>query len=164
MTTPTLLHDIDSESDAFTLVKLLDNALDNVVSVYELAGVPLPERRYWTMSSTAADCEQVTIALIQAYHGIPNEQIPGPSRCDGPRTYTMALQVLRCVPTQGDDGSPPTSDQIQTASARQAIDMWLLLDAATAIVDGAPSVATVDAGQAQGGYQGVTLTLTVQVF
>jgi hypothetical protein len=75
----------------------------------------------------------------------------------------MAIQILRCVPTISDGGVAPTADQIQLASARQAIDMWLLLDSVYSITSGAPAIATVDAGPAQGGFQGVTMTLTVQV-
>jgi hypothetical protein len=163
MTTPTLLPDIDSESNEFTLVRAMDDALDAVVGVYETAGVALPQRKYWTLSNTAADSEQLTISLIQAYHGVPNEQIPGPTRCDGPRTFTMYIQILRCIPVLDDDALAPTGAQIQQASARQAVDMWLLLDAVPDITGGAPAVATVDAGAAQGGFQGVTLTVTQQV-
>lgn len=163
MTTPTLLPDIDSESDEFTLVRAMDDALEAVIGVYATASVSLPARKYWTLSNTAADAEQLTISLIQAYHGIPNEQVPGPTRCDGPRTFTMYVQILRCIPVLDDDASAPTADQIQKASARQAVDMWLLLDSVPSITGGAPAVATVDAGAAQGGFQGVTLTVTQQV-
>ena len=123
MSTPTLLPDIDSEDDEFYLVKLMDKALDAVVNVYENAGVSLPPRRLWVMAGVAADCEQLTISLIQAYHGTPGEQIGTPTRCDGARTYTIAIKVLRCIPTIEDDGSAPTPNQIQTAAARQAVDM-----------------------------------------
>lgn len=160
----TLLEDVDSENEHFVLVKALDAALNAVVAVYENAQIPLPERRYWTLSSSAADCEQVVVAITQLYIGTPNEQVPVPTPCDGPRTYTISVQVLRCIPAQGDDGSPPSPEAIMTASAYQAIDMWLLADSAQDIAGiDREALVTVDAGQAEGGFQGVTATITQMV-
>lgn len=163
MTIQTLLPDIDSANEAFGLVKAMDDALNAVITVYEDASIPLPARRYWTLSTSAGDNEQVVIALTQMYIGTPNEQIPVPSRCDGPRTYTMTVQVLRCIPTSDDSGNPPTPEAIRKASAYQAIDMWLLTDAMQAIAGIDAALVTVDAGPAEGGLQGVTATITQQV-
>lgn len=155
-----------------SLVNLLDEILKRVVAAYEQAGVDLPDRRYWTMSTPVADCEQLTVFFNQAYIGPPGDEASEPQRCTSPRTAQIDIQVLRCIPKpRGRGQSPPTAEEIQAGSVPQAIDAWLLLDIASSLDTwdgdlpghGLGVIATVDSGDAEGGYQGPTLHLTVAI-
>jgi hypothetical protein len=164
MTTVTV--DPERVAEVRTLVTLLGDVLDKVVAGYEQSGVELPERRYWTLSQPAADCEQLVVSFVQAYYGPPGDEASSPQRCDGPRSAAIDIQIIRCIPTVGARSRVPSAEQIQTGSEQLAIDAWLLLDIAGELDmwDVAPPgmgvIATVDAGEAQGGFQSVTLHLT----
>jgi hypothetical protein len=162
MSATTLLPDVDSTNENFALVELFDDVLQAVVNIYENAEIPLPERRYWRMGQPVHDCEQVVVALTQAYHGIPNAQVVEPTRCDGPRSVVYDVHITRCIPVIQDGGTPPTAEEMQQAAARQVLDVWLLLDAAKEIAQFRPSVATVNIGAAQGGFQSVLLSMVQQ--
>ena len=166
----TIVPDPELATDARSLVRLLDSVLDTVVSTYARAGVALPERRYWTLQMPAADCEQLVVSLMGMYIGPPGDQAATPQRCHSPRTATLNVQVLRAIPTSsGRMNVPPSAAAIQSASELLAIDSWLLLEAAADTDrwnDGMPGfgvIATITAGQAQGGFQGPTLVLALAV-
>lgn len=159
--------DPDRALEVRGLITMLEGILSRVVAGFEQAGVSLPERRYWTLSEPAADCPQVVVSFVQAYYGPPGDEASGPVRCDGPRSAAVDIQILREIPTHGVRGRAPTADAIQASSEQLAIDAWLLLDIASELdMWAGPSpvglgiIATVDAGTAQGGYQGSTLHLT----
>lgn len=153
-----------------SLVTLLDGVLERVVAGFEQSGVKLPERRYWTLSQPAADCEQLVVSFIQAYYGPPGDEASSPQRCDGPRSAAVDIQLIRCIPTVGARGRAPSAAQIQESSEQLAIDAWLLLDIAGSLdmwdaplPGGLGVIATVDAGEPQGGFQSVTLHLTTAI-
>jgi hypothetical protein len=146
---------------------MLDEILSRVQAGYAQAGVDLPDRKYWTLSAPAVDCEQLVVSFVQAYIGPPGDEAATPQRCQSPRSAAIDIQVVRCVPTVGTRGTMPAPAAIQASSEQLAIDAWLLLDIAAELDTwdslGGPGlgvIATVDANQAQGGYQGVTLHLT----
>lgn len=153
-----------TEPDHRAVVNLMQHVLDSIVSVYDQAGVTLPGRRYWTMGTPAADDEQLTVSLAQLIVGPPGDSGAVPQRCEGPRSATVQVQILRCIPTTGVRNATPSAAAIQAASEAMAVDAWLLLDSATAIdAWGLGVIATVSAGEAQGGFQGPMLTLTLAV-
>lgn len=160
------------EPDALSLVNLLDEILSRVVGGFEQAGVALPSRRYWTLTSPPADCEQLVVYFNQAYIGPPGDEAAVPQRCHSPRTAQIDIKILRCVPTPtGTRARIPDPKEIQTAATKQAIDVWVLLDLAAHLDTwdgdlpgtGLGVIATVDAGVPQGGFQGPTLHLTVAI-
>lgn len=158
--------------DALHLADALDTILARVVGGFEQAGVELPTRRYWTLSTPAADCEQLVVFFNQAYVGPPGDEANEPQRCNSPRTAQIDIQILRCIPASvGPRARSPEPAAIQAASRVQAIDAWVLLDIAAHLDTwdgdlpgfGLGVIATVDAGEAQGGFQGPTLHLTVAI-
>lgn len=166
----TIVPDPELAADARSLVRLMDSVLERIVAAYDRAGVPLPERRYWTMQTPSADCEQLVVSLMGMYIGPPGDQAATPQRCHSPRTATLNVQVLRAIPTSsGRMNVPPSATAIQSASEALAVDSWLLLEAAADTDrwnDGAPGfgvIATITAGQPQGGFQGPTLILALAV-
>lgn len=160
------------DEDVLRIANMLDEILARVIQGYEDAGVPLPERRFWTTGTTAHDCEQLTVTFNQAYIGPVGDEANEPQRCSAPRTVQLDIEVVRCIPGYvGPRGKAPTPEQIQTASRNQVIDAMLLLDLACTLDTwdgdlGGPGlgvIATVDAGEATGGFQGTILHLTVAV-
>lgn len=159
--------------NALSLVNLLDEILLRVQTGFEEAGVELPPRRYWTTSTPPADCEQLVVFFNQAYIGPVGDEAAEPQRCNSPRTAQIDIQILRCVPgpTGGTRAKTPSAANIQEASRAQAIDAWVLLDIACTLDTwdgdlggrGMGVIATIDAGEAEGLFQGPTLHLTVAI-
>jgi hypothetical protein len=147
-----------------SLVSVLEHVLDVIVKRYANDGVSLPERQYWTLGTPAADAEQLVVSFNLLYKGGPGDQASEPQHCDAPRSATLSAQILRCIPAAGVRNTPPTPAAIQTASEAMAVDAWMLLDAADACdLWGMGVIATVTAGEAQGGFQGALMTLTLVV-
>lgn len=151
--------------EAYSLVNLLDSVLSGVVEGFREAGVDLPDRRFWKVGSPVHDCEQLCVFFNQAYVGPPGDEASDPQRCESPRTAQLGIQLVRKVPTiTGTRGVLPSGEKIQEASRQQAIDAWVLLDISCSLDPwGLGVIATVDAGEAQGGFQGPTLNLTVAI-
>lgn len=160
--------------EALSIVTMMDKILARIEEGFAGHGVELPERRYWTLSTPAADCEQLVVSFNQAYIGPPGDEASEPQRCDAPRTAQIDIQVLRCIPVPtGSRGRAPDAATIQKASEKQAIDAWVLLDIACTldtwddpsgfVGPGYGVIATVDAGEAQGAFQGPTMHLTTVI-
>lgn len=158
--------------DARSIVVMMDEILSRVIGGFEQAGVELPERRYWTSHTPAADCEQVVVSFMQAYIGPPGDEANEPQRCNSPRTAQLDIQIIRCVPGPiGPRAKAPSAETIQAASELQVIDAWVLLDIAANLDTwdgdlpglGLGVIATIDAGPPEGLFQGTTLHLTVTI-
>jgi hypothetical protein len=150
----------------------MPSVLDAVAGGFEQAGVPLPERRFYSAGTPAIDCECLVVVLRQVYIGPPGDEAARPQRCDGPRTAMLEVQLHRCVPQpKGPRATKPKDVTIDEYSEQRAVDAWLLLDLAPMLdqwegpfAPGGPGViATVDAGEVQGDYQAMVLNLTIQV-
>lgn len=159
------------DDDAKRLEVMLDEILSRIEGAFEQAGVDLPSRRYWTFQQPAADCEQLVISFMQAYIGPVGDEANAPQRCNSPQTAQLDIQVLRCVPTIQARAKAPTAQKIQEAGVAQARDTMILLDVAAHLdtwdmpyaSPGMGVIATVDAGEPQGGFQGPTMHLTVAI-
>ena len=155
--------------DALNLKNMLDGVLERVENVFASYGVPLPKRRYWTLGSPATDCEQLVVWLAQLYLGPPGDQASRPMRCNVPRTAVLSISVSRAVPTVGMNGRPPSSDKIELSSQLSAVDIWVLmqsindLDAWDDTGYGLGVIATAETSEPQGGFQTVTLQITMAV-
>jgi hypothetical protein len=163
--------DPERTAEVRSIVTMMDGVLAGVVRAYEQSGIELPARRYWTLATPAHDCEQLTVTFNQAYLGIPGDDAGEPSRCNSPRSASLTVEVVRCIPTVSARGNrAPTAEQIQSGSEALAIDAWLLLDSAAQLDQwdplGGPGlgvIATVDAREPQGGFQAVTMTLALAI-
>lgn len=154
-------------AESRSLVTMLDDILERVAAGYTQAGVLLPERQYWTLSTPAVDCEQLVVTFIQAYMGGPGDQAMLPQPCTAPRSAAVDIQIARCVPTMGARGRAPEAASIQAAAEQLAVDAYLLIDIAAELetwdrtgMPGLGVIATVDVTEPAGGYQSVTLHLT----
>lgn len=156
-------------ADAKNLANLMQNVLNAVISTYSSYNMPLPGRRYWTLGAPAVDCEQVVVTMLQMYIGTPGDEATTPRRCNDPRSATLLIQVSREVPVAGQNGKAPAADAIQAASEISAYDAWILLDSARQLDQWDPAtfglgvIATVETNSPEGGFQTVTMTITVAV-
>jgi hypothetical protein len=159
----------DISEDALNLKYMMDGILERVEAIYQSYNVPLPQRRYWVMGTPAIDCEQVVVAFNQMYLGTPGAQINEPQRCNVPRTAIVTISVARPIPTAGMNGRAPTAEKIQQGSEMSAIDSWVLMSSMKLFdtwdngAYGLGMLATLEAGDMEGGFQVVSLELTMAV-
>jgi hypothetical protein len=156
-------------ADAKNLANLMQGVLNAVINTYTSYTMPLPGRRYWTLGTPAVDCEQVVVSMLQMYIGSPGDEATSPRRCNDPRSATLLVQVSREVPTVGANGRAPSADAIQDGSEISAYDAWILLDSARELDRWDPAsfglgvIATVETGSPEGGFQTVSMTITMAV-
>jgi len=158
----------DFSEDALNLKYMMDGILEKVETVFQSYNVPLPQRRYWTMGTPAIDCDQVVVSFSQMYLGTPGDQVNTPQRCNVPRTAIVNISIAREVPTVGMNGRPPTGEKIQQGAALSAVDAWVLMASMKSFdmwdgIFGLGVMATVEAGDIEGGFQVVTMELTLAV-
>ena len=153
---------VQSGPEMRSIPDYLARVLETVVATFEQAGVPLPDRRYWTVGGVVADCPQLTVHLTQVYKGLPGDDPGEVQRCGGPRTVAMTVQLFRSVPL-GNGRQPPSTTIIMRDSETSAIDAWLLLDAAEqvdAMGWNTGIMAEVNIAEPAGGLVGLTMMLT----
>jgi hypothetical protein len=162
------VKNVSEQADA--LAVFMQEVLDRVCEAYRYYGMPVPDRHYWTLATPAVDCEQLVVSMIQMYIGTPGDEANEPRRCNDPRSATLNISVSRAVPVVGDSGNAPRGEDIQAASVVGAYDAWILMESVREFdVWGDPGslglgvIATVDAGPPEGGFQTVTMTLTLAV-
>jgi hypothetical protein len=86
-----------------------------------------------------------------------------------PRTAVMTVTVAREIPVIGQNGRPPSADKISQAAQISAIDAYTLMQAINLLDvwdEGGPGpgvIATADIGEPQGGFQTVSLQLTMAI-
>jgi hypothetical protein len=166
------LYDVsDVHDDAFNLAYMMDKILEKVVAVFTSYNVPLPDRQYWTMGTPIVDCEQVVISFIQMYLGPPGDQASTPQRCNVPRTAVVSVQIARAIPTVGQNGRPPSAEKINEGSRIAAVDAYVLMESMQ-VFDvwnnddggyGLGVIATVDGPSAEGGFQTISMQLTLAI-
>lgn len=155
--------------DATNLRDMMDGILERVETVFQSYNVELPQRRYWSIGQPAIDCEQVVVSFLQMYLGAPGDEATSPQRCNVPRSAVVTISIARSVPIVGVGGRPPSPDKIQQASAVSAIDAWVLMDAVKLFDQwddsgyGLGVIATVEITPPEGGFQSVTMNLTLAV-
>lgn len=161
---------LDLDESALSLVDLMNGVLARVVAIYESYGVPIPKRRYWTMTTPAIDCEQLVVYFTQMYLGAPGDEAVTPQRCNQPRSAVLEIMVTRPTPVVGQNGQVPSADKIQKAAEITAVDAWVLMHSLNLLdqwddegLYGPGVIATVSAGEISGGFQSVTMQITMAV-
>lgn len=155
--------------DALNVVDMMDGILERVIDVFESYAVPLPARRYWTVGQSAIDCEQLTITLYQMYLGRPGEQQSQPQKCNMPRSAVVLITLAREIPVVSINGRPPTAQNITDGAKISAVDSWVLLQSLNLMDQwdgtgfGVGVIGSVDIPPPEGGFQLVTMTLTLAI-
>ena len=159
----------DVSEEALNVNNLLQNVLSTIVSKFESYNVPLPNRQYWTVGQAAIDCEQLSVSLIQLYLGAPGDQASLPQKCNMPRSAVMTIVLAREIPVVGTNGRPPTAEKISEGAEISAVDAWVLMQSINELDQWEPgsfglgTIATVDIPAPEGGFQAVTMQLTMAV-
>jgi hypothetical protein len=148
----------------FMIPPWVEKAMADIVKAYATdypEPVPLPERQYWTIGTTAHDCEQMVLAVQQMFLGTAENPIEL-TQCTGPRGLTFTVEVVRCVPGLTNRGQPPPAESIEVASVHPVIDMEILIDI-TKYFDpfNTGVIVNVDPIPAQGGFHGAIATYSV---
>ena len=159
----------DVSEDALNVKNLLQNVLDTVVSIFESHNGPLPNRRYWNVGQVAIDCEQLSVSLVQIYLGAPGDQASAPQKCNMPRSAVMTILIAREIPVVGVNGRPPSAEKISEGAEISAVDAWVLMQSINLLDQWEPgtfgvgTIATVDIPPPEGGFQLVTMQLTMAI-
>jgi hypothetical protein len=155
--------------DAVHLRDMMEGVLERVQNVFQSYNVELPNRRYWSMATPAVDCEQLVVYFQQMYLGAPGAEVGEPQRCHVPRSATVAVSISRATPIVGQNGRPPSPQNIQASSEIMAIDSWVLM-ASINLLDqwdesgyGIGVVATLDVSPPEGGFQTSTMLITMAI-
>ena len=164
MTVSTLPNTWPDYAGEFVIPVFVEKAVADIVDHYTTkVDVPLPERRYWTIGTTAHDCEQMVLAVQQMFLGTAENPLET-TQCNGPRGLTFTVEVVRCVPTLNNRGQAPASGAIEIASILPVIDMEIMLDL-THYFDpyNIGVVVNVDPIPASGGFHGAIATYSVSL-
>jgi hypothetical protein len=162
--------DPDRAAEVRSILRAAESIMEILNLQYENAGVPLPTRQYYTAGVPVVDGEQAVLSFTQAFVGPPGDQAATPQTCGGVNSMTLTLGVWRCMPVSGNKAGtiPPSAEQLQEAAQLPFIDAYLLLDIAKdfevwadGLGPGLGVIATVDAAEPQGGYAGMSLTITL---
>jgi hypothetical protein len=165
----TYIDPLGVSEDALNLRNMLEGILERVENIYQSYNVPLPNRRYWTMSDPAIDCEQLVVHFSQLYLGASGAQVSEPQRCNVARSATINISVSREIAVVGQNGRPPSPDKIAESATSSAIDAWVLMESIK-LLDmwdetgyGVGVIATLEASPTEGGFQTVVLQVTMAV-
>jgi hypothetical protein len=147
----------------FVVPPFAENAMISIADHYVKVGVPLPERRYWTIGQTAHDCEQMVLCIQQMFLGTAENPLEL-TQCNGPRGLTFTVEVVRCVPGLDNRGRAPEGPKIEEASVNPAIDMEIMLDLASYFDPyNIGVIVNVDPLSANGGMHGAIATYSVSL-
>lgn len=155
--------------DATHLRDMMSGVLERVQTVFQSYNVNLPARQYWTVGTPVIDCEQVVVSFIQMYLGAPGDEAQQPQRCNVPRSAVLSVSIARQIPIVGMNGRPPSPQSIERAAESTTIDAYVLMDCVREFDMwdttgyGLGVIATVDVGEAQGGFQTVNMQLTMAI-
>jgi hypothetical protein len=103
-----------------------------VIDIYALAGIGLPDRQVITEGGVAWDCELLGIELRQVRRGNPGPEadasrgVPLTPLCVSHRSAEFHIWIVRCVPAPSDSGDPPSVTDIEAAAQDIYTDAWLL--------------------------------------
>lgn len=164
------------------LAAMAAGLLDEVENHYADAGAALPDRRLIAPGApgqVAWDCEQLTIALASINPGTGGGNVNllpqqgSPAGVGLTRLATWAIQVVRCSPTQDDEGNPPLAAAIGTAGLASLEDAGLMSQCLVELAALTPGIrewlpigAVINAGMVStlgpdGGFQAVEATVTI---
>jgi hypothetical protein len=155
--------------DAKALAELMQDVLDKIVATYNSYSMPIPDKKYWTFGIPSVDCEQLVVTFIQMYLGAPGDEANVPRRCNDPRSAVLNIVVSRPVPVVSASGQAPTAQSIIDGSMASAYDTWILRESAANFDTWAQSgfglgvIATIESAAPEGGFQTVTMTITLAV-
>lgn len=107
---------------------LAAEVLAAIVAAYADEAIDLPARQYVADGPPAYDCEQVVVALVRLYPGLPFLENPSAPVLQATllRTVTLAVHVVRCIPTVSDRGKAPSAAVLGASGVRVLTDAYMV--------------------------------------
>jgi hypothetical protein len=154
---------------ALNLKLMMDKVLAKTVAVFEQYSVPLPTRRLWQMGEPFVEEEQLCVALMQVYLGMPGDEASRPLRGTSARSAVLSIQMSRATPMTV-DGSAPAAADIQAYAAISAVDAYVFTELIPRLdqwdddgVYGMGVIATLEAPVAEGSYETLKMQVTMVI-
>lgn len=155
------------------LAALGPDLLASLVGRLPALGSSVPARRYVHAGEVAYDCEQLVVAFERAAPGMVGvDQVsPRPVGAVYGRMATLAVHLVRCVPTMTDRGQAPATADLTAVATQQFTDALALPMAMRAglaasewgsLCDSVLWAETVPNGPL-GGYSGIIMRVNLQV-
>jgi hypothetical protein len=142
--------------------------MDKIIAVFGTAGVPLPDRKFFTVGQPVHDCEELVVVFESVRKGLPGGGDDEAMNCDMPSTATFSAHLVRCFPVPQAPPNPP-APQVLTANADGLMqDAWLLLGAADELnrdplTGMGGMIYSVSTGEPSGGLVAVILQIEAMV-
>lgn len=156
--------------DTQAAVDLANHVLATIVAHFAAAEIAIPERQLVVIGELAVDAECLGVMFGGMHVGPPGNEISQPYKGDQPRSAIFDVELWRNVATGGEGGAPrakaraPKAATITAEANIAMIDCWLLLEAAFLCDQmNAGVIASTAPLPPQGGLQGISLSLTLQV-
>lgn len=117
---------------------LLDGIVAHFAANTTSGDLPLPARRYVVagdVTQVSWDCEQLVVGLAGIGWGTAPDTAMGSQKAGigvfsrGVRHAVYSVQLVRCTPTPGEDGEPPSAERLMAAGLRFQRDAGLLSQA-----------------------------------
>lgn len=167
MTLPAVGGQVD---DSQAVVNLANYVLDTIVGGFDAASIALPERRLIVIGELTVDTECLGVMFGGLHVGPPGNEVGQPYRGEQPRTCIFDVELWRKITTGGEGGAPRArarvpNTSVVTAQAQVAmVDSWVLLQSAYLCDQmNAGVIASTAPLPPQGGLQGISLSLSLQV-
>lgn len=153
-----------------TIFEFGEMLMAQIKTTFNDHGITLPSKQFFDTGPREAphDCEQLSIAFEQMYNGTAGVQDQVPTHCNGPRTLTFVVELVRCTPlmertARGAPLTPPDEAKLNATAKQQWIDAWLLMDAGLLAGEAFSTGALADVGSTpeSGGFQAVVLNVTL---
>ena len=107
-----------------TAQELAEELLGEAVDALVCAGITPPALQYVAHGIPPWDCELIAVNIN------PPQFFPldtSRSSCQVAPRLTFILTVVRCYPTQDENGNPPTGPVMNAAAAAINADLWVLM-------------------------------------
>ena len=152
---------------------LADLAADLLAAAYAgldqtITGNPAPDRVYISHGEPAWDFCDGTGTLVVFVSPISHRQIASHAKCWISPTANFCVELIRCVPSLTDEGSPPPAADLTDSAESLLRDIWSLLQAIyewfglfdCEMVDVGQAIALGPAGGAAGWRVCLSMTLS----
>lgn len=138
--------------------------LDDMATALITTGRSIPSRRYITAGEVADDCEQFVVTLNRLFHGLPSDETPLEVDCRSATSAEFEVRLTKCVPTVGEDGTPPSAANLTTAGAVTINDAQAMQEALYSIAPpGDWSMTAVQVNPPSGGFVAISLEVSMWI-
>lgn len=106
--------------------------LSTIEDAFVDASIALPERRYIHSGEVAFDCDDglLVVSSRRVFSGTPGDELLYiPRNCPWTQSVEFDIYLMRCVPVQDKQGTPPSKDRLNAAAEVDNNDILILRSA-----------------------------------